>query len=1265
MKEKIFKKGNIKKLLSAVLSLAMVITLMPMNSMTAYAAEFPDCACSDPSHANHYYVNDIGGGMICLYMYSFTDYCDTTWIREEEFRFGTPEIGKWYYEDEGARGGLCSEAGGGSGSGDSYTSSWPTSIDGHTCAHSGVDHFWITGNTYNRVGSSSTCLEGRIFNTDGSTNDLYSGSVDGEDTWKAIGISMCMDRHSSGWYYKDPLNAWHRCFTDSGADNNIFTYDFDTQTAVITADIITSVDLSDKVPSSFYLTSMPDIDTSDLKIKLQYCVSAPSATRDYIEYNGNKWLTTNRTSYEVGKSYLVILDFYSTNNRLAPPTATVGGKTYTDSVEITPTRSYRFFIGLGTLQADGSFTPLHSHNFATDWSYDDTYHWHACSGEGSSTSCLSATEAAKAAHSGGTATCQTRPVCDTCHQAYGSTIPHSYTNYSVVGNELRATCSYSGCTEYVSLTLSADNASYTASPYTSASRGNTTAWTGASLPVPNITFEGRGNTTFASGTTAPTNVGTYTASITAGGQTASVDFEITKANRTALTASVANYAFEGVLPSPSLSGTPEESATPTYYYNTTNSNVGGSAWPTSSDALEPGTYYIYAVIPATANYNSYTTAAAQFTVSGSAFGTITATTPTPVTYDGQAHGMDPVTCVTGGVTVKYGTTEGTYNLTTAPTFANAGTHTVYYQVTKRGYTPETGSIDVVINPKEVTVSGIVAENKDYDGTTSITLDYSNVSITGKVTGDNVSVTATGTLDSANAGTDKTVTISGLTLTGTKAANYTLAASGNQTTATATVNKVAISISQPTSYAPTNIAGEPVIKENTGNPLVTASTNSLPAGITTEYKLDDGAWSGSIPTATGVSAGNHRVYYRFVGDANHNPLANPSWYVAVEVGSGSVSVTATGATSENLDVVGSANKVAGKDVTITLNVAPIADASTVTNKTAMESKVGNIFNGGSATKEYIDIHINKSVSGEGTPQKITDTTTPIEIAYGYILNAAKAYVIIRDHNGTVTAFKQLAARPTGSFVDGTYYLDVANSIVYIYSKYFSDYMIASASGHTVTFNTNGGSAVDQMIVSDGATIASLPTPTRSGYTFNGWYSDAGLSTAFTTATIVSGDIAVYAKWTQNSSGGSSSGSNGGSSSSDSSSSAETPKTITVTVNVTHTVVKGDTMSRIARKYGLTLAQLAALNPQIKNINRIYPGQLINVGTETKTVTETETKQAEVKAPSRSVTTYIVKKGDTLIKIARNNRMSLAEIAALNGQIKNLHWIYPGQVINIHK
>jgi len=52
---------------------------------------------------------------------------------------------------------------------------------------------------------------------------------------------------------------------------------------------------------------------------------------------------------------------------------------------------------------------------------------------------------------------------------------------------------------------------------------------------------------------------------------------------------------------------------------------------------------------------------------------------------------------------------------------------------------------------------------------------------------------------------------------------------------------------------------------------------------------------------------------------------------------------------------------------------------------------------------------------------------------------------------------------------------------------------------------------------------------------------------------------------------------------------------------YTVVSGDVFWKIAAKYGMTVDQLAKLNPQIKNINLIYPGQKIIVKADASTVT----------------------------------------------------------------
>ncbi len=73
-------------------------------------------------------------------------------------------------------------------------------------------------------------------------------------------------------------------------------------------------------------------------------------------------------------------------------------------------------------------------------------------------------------------------------------------------------------------------------------------------------------------------------------------------------------------------------------------------------------------------------------------------------------------------------------------------------------------------------------------------------------------------------------------------------------------------------------------------------------------------------------------------------------------------------------------------------------------------------------------------------------------------------------------------------------------------------------YSVMFNSNGGSAVPSQSVSYGGTATQPTAPTKTGYTFGGWYSDSGLTTAFDFGAAITGDITLYAKWTPESSGG---------------------------------------------------------------------------------------------------------------------------------------------------
>ena len=163
-------------------------------------------------------------------------------------------------------------------------------------------------------------------------------------------------------------------------------------------------------------------------------------------------------------------------------------------------------------------------------------------------------------------------------------------------------------------------------------------------------------------------------------------------------------------------------------------------------------------------------------------------------YDGKAHGIT-LTGVPSGATVKYGPSANscTQDSLTYTNFTN-GAKIVYYKVSKSGYADASGFAWVNITKRPLTVTGITANDKAYDGNTNVVLDYSAVTLVGVLKNDTLTVTATGTLESAGVGKQK-VTISDLTLSGDSAANYVLAKSGNQseTTANITAREVTVTI----------------------------------------------------------------------------------------------------------------------------------------------------------------------------------------------------------------------------------------------------------------------------------------------------------------------------------------------------------------------------------------------------------------------------------------------------------------------------------------
>lgn len=100
-----------------------------------------------------------------------------------------------------------------------------------------------------------------------------------------------------------------------------------------------------------------------------------------------------------------------------------------------------------------------------------------------------------------------------------------------------------------------------------------------------------------------------------------------------------------------------------------------------------------------------------------------------------------------------------------------------------------------------------------------------------------------------------------------------------------------------------------------------------------------------------------------------------------------------------------------------------------------------------------------------------------------------------------------------------------------------------------------------------------------------------------------------------------------------------------------VQPGDTLTRIAAQYGISVSQLAAANGLSWN-SWLYAGQRLSI----------PTSSPPSQGPTPSGSTYVVQRGDTLMRIAARYGVSVSQLASLNGLYWN-SWLYVGQRLSI--
>lgn len=192
---------------------------------------------------------------------------------------------------------------------------------------------------------------------------------------------------------------------------------------------------------------------------------------------------------------------------------------------------------------------------------------------------------------------------------------------------------------------------------------------------------------------------------------------------------------------------------------------------------------------------------------------------------------------------------------------STGQYQYVCEVTCDGYPKRSDTVTLTINPREleprVAQSGI---GKVYDGTVNV--PESQITLEGVLDGDEVTASAVFQYDSPDAGEDKTITVSGVTLGGAAKDNYTLKT--DSFTTTGRIDKAEGVITAVPEARTLTYSGEP-------QTLVSPGAAN---GGTLVYSIEEaGPYSEEPPILT--NAGAYEIWYKLEGGLNYTDTAPAS------------------------------------------------------------------------------------------------------------------------------------------------------------------------------------------------------------------------------------------------------------------------------------------------------------------------------------------------------------------------------------------------------
>lgn len=161
--------------------------------------------------------------------------------------------------------------------------------------------------------------------------------------------------------------------------------------------------------------------------------------------------------------------------------------------------------------------------------------------------------------------------------------------------------------------------------------------------------------------------------------------------------------------------------------------------------------------------------------------------------------------------------------------------------------------------------------------------------------------------------------------------------------------------------------------------------------------------------------------------------------------------------------------------------------------------------------YVDTCNGITITSTGTAEKSTTST-------GYIFWVTKGSALSITATGsngyTYSVYDEYESKIHSTGIGSVTFSKTIDGTTHTTQKItFS----ATANTYTVTFDATGGTCdTASKTVTYNSAYGTLPTPTKAGYTFNGWYTEksGGTKIKSSSTVFITADVTLYAQWTAN-------------------------------------------------------------------------------------------------------------------------------------------------------